>query len=123
MIRDINLHDLMLLEPYVKFPLGSINNPTYCIKKSVENDGKLIGSFLVKATTETSLVFNEESSSLNKARALREVFKFLSQEIVKLGFNDNHIFLNNLEYYEKLLKKHFGFENIIGTPLVLRGKE
>jgi hypothetical protein len=119
-IRDVNIRDLVLLEPCAKFPLDNYNH-LYPIKGSLEIDGELIGSFFVKLTSETSLIFAPEVSSLNRARALKEIFHLAAKRLVDLGLNDNHIFLKDQESLGKILKKHFGFEDVVGTPLVLRG--
>ena len=121
MIRDLNLNDLVKLEKDAKFPLPNLNSDLFFIKKSIELDNELIGSFFVKNTTETSLIF-KDVSRLNRARALKQIFHYLAFELVKLGYNDTHVFVPNMSDYENILKKHFGFEDIVGTPLVLRGK-
>jgi len=118
MIRELNLNDLVILEGNSKFPIENVMGSF--IKRSIIQDGKLVGSIFVKKTTETALIFEGNISPLNRARALKEIFHFLAFELVKQGFNDTHIFLDNLDSYGELLKKHFGFEDVIGKPLVLR---
>lgn len=120
-IRDIELRDLVLLEKHATFPMKNFYDQLYIMKKSVIKDEKLIGSFFVKLTTESMLIFNE-SCPLTRARALKMMFDYILKEHLKLGFDDSHIFLNNLDNYGELLKKHFGFEDVIGKPLVFRKK-
>ena|SRR5271156_1282358 len=124
MVRDLNLHDLVILEQEAKFQLPKLESPLFIVKKSVEIDGKLIGSFFVKLTSEVSLIFDSSISKLTRARALREIFIHLYLELNKRGFNDTHIFLkDDLKSYGELLKKHCGFEDVIGSALVLRKKD
>jgi hypothetical protein len=118
-IRDLSLRDLISLEKNATFPLQDPFGKLFIIRKSIIQDDELIGSFLVKLTTESMLVFNDPSP-ITRAKALKLMYDYICKELVKLGFDDNHVFLNNLEQYGELLKKHFGFEDVIGKPLVIR---
>lgn len=121
MVRDLNLNDLLILEKYAKFDFPKIDSPLFCIKKAVEIDGKLIGLFLTHLTTEVSLVFDDRVSRITRARALKEIYFHLFKELTKSGFDDAHIFLkDDLVSYGEMLKKHCGFEDIVGHGLVLR---
>jgi hypothetical protein len=118
-IRNLNLYDLVLLEKDAKFPLPNLSSNLYVIRKSLLLNDKLIGSFWTKLTSETSLILCPEVSNLTKARAIREVFQSLYCELQKLGLDDSHLFIQNDEEYVKLLKKHFGFKDQLGTALYI----
>lgn len=127
-LRELNLNDLMILERHSMFPLPNLTSKLYCIKKSIEDDGKLLGSFWVKLTSETSLILEPSLSRLAKARAIKEIFDFLVEELTSLGLDDSHLFIENDNLYVEILKKHFGFKDNLGTPLYinaggLNGKE
>jgi alanine dehydrogenase len=120
MIRELNLNDLVKLENSAKFPLNDIDSKMFCIKKAIEEDGELIGSVMVHITSEVSIILNEKVSRIKKARAILEIFSFLGKELVKLGFEDAHVFIKDNPTYAAILKKHYGFEDVVGTALVVR---
>jgi hypothetical protein len=119
MIRDLSLNDLVILEKDAKFPLPNLANPLYKIQKSIENNSELLGSFWVKITSETSLVLKPELSNLTKARAIKEIFKFLYLEVQRLGLDDSHIFIEDDPHYIKFLKKHLNAKDNLGVPLYI----
>lgn len=121
MIRDLNLHDLVVMENEAKFPLPNINSPLFCVRKSLIINDELIASFWVKLTSETSIVIR--GSKLEKTRAILEIHKFLNSELRRLGLEDNHVFISDTPEYVKILMKHFKFEKIVGEPLVLRRQD
>lgn len=118
-VRDLSLGDLRELESHAKFPLPNLNSKLYIIKKSIESDGELLGSFWVKITSETSLILQPDLSRLAKARAIKEVFDFLVNELVSMGLDDSHLFIDNDDTYVEILKKHFRFKDNLGTPLYI----
>jgi len=118
-LRELNLNDLMLLEKDAQFPMPNLLSPLYCIKKSIEEDGSLIGSFWVKLTSETSLILDSKYSNLTRARAIKEIFRFLRKELVTKGLDDSHLFIQENDHYVELLKKHFHFKDNLGVPLYI----
>jgi len=119
MIRNLNINDLVILEKYAKFPMPNLNNSLYVIKKSIIQDERLICSFWVKLTSETSLILHPNLSRFEKTRVLIELFQFLYCEVQKLGLDDSHLFIENNENFVKLLKKHFNFKDNLGTALYI----
>lgn len=111
-IRDLNLNDLRILEREAKFPLPKLEDGTYILKKSIEEDGELIGSFWTKLTSEISLIISPEAGKLKAARAICEIESFLLEELRRLGINDAHVFIKDSEYFSKFLIKHFLFRKI-----------
>ena len=115
MIRDLSLNDLRALE---KDGLPSLFNGPFKLIKSVECDGKLIGSFWVKITSEISILLKPELSNLAKAKAIKEIGEFLYGKIPEqLGISEAIVVFDNDderidERYIKFLKKHFNFEEV-----------
>lgn len=118
LIRNINLNDLLRLEKAAQFPMPNLESSLYIIKKTLMDNG-LIGSFWVKATTETSLILSPEISKLKKARAIAEIVKILRCELMKLGYDDSHLFIKDDEEYVNFLKKNFDFKDNLGTALYI----
>ncbi len=118
-LRELELHDLVLLEKDAQFPMPNLLSSLYCIKKSIEEDGKLIGSFWVKLTSETSLIIDSKYSNITRARAIREIFSFLRPELINKGLDDSHLFIQDNDHYVELLKKHFNFKDNLGVPLYI----
>lgn len=112
MLRDLNLHDLRILEDSALFPLPNLTNPLYVVKQSVVSDDKLIASFWVKITSEVSIVFGSEASSLSRARALLEVYHFLLDEMKRQGLDDTHLFVKNPGDFGNILVKHLKFKKV-----------
>lgn len=124
MIKELTLQDLVLIEKDAKFPIENINLSNCLIKKSIfDNDNREFkGIFLAHKTLEISIILRSDLSNYSKAKAINCIFKNLIADIPALGYDDSHIFLNNDDTYGELLKKHFGFEDIVGTPLVIRNR-
>lgn len=119
MIVQLALNDLLRLEKHAQFPMPNLENPLYIVKGSVV-DGKLIGSFWVKMTTETSMILDPEASKFAKARAIQEIVVFLRKELQRFGFDDSHLFITKDPDYVEFLKRNFGFIDGIGTPLYIK---
>lgn len=120
MIRDLKLSDLMSLEKSATFPLENINFSNCPIKKTLLDDKRILGIFMAHSTLEISIVLESDLSKLSKGKAIRSIFNCLKREITSSGYDDAHVFINNDEHYKNILKKHFGFEDVVGAPLVIR---
>jgi hypothetical protein len=124
MLRDLELKDLKLLEQIhdrsCSFPMPYIIDPRYVIKTSILSDDKrLIGMSFVKSTCELSLILDSEISKFSKSRALKELFKYLPDKIIKKGFNDVHLIADSSDYAE-LLNRHFEFKENEGISMYRR---
>lgn len=120
MIRDLKLSDLTILEEGNYIP--HLFNGPFKLTKSIEYKGKLVASFWVRVTTESSLIFAPEVSKLTKAKVISDVFNFLYNEVpVKLGISDSFIIFEKDfdNKYIEFLKKRFNFEDM-GKVLRLR---
>lgn len=121
-IRDLSIHDLTILEREAKFPMPNLVSGLYPIKKSIDED-RLLASFWVKVTTETSLILRPDLSDLTKAKIIIKIFKFLTKELQRLGFDDSHLFIENDESYVKFLKQYFSFRDNLGHALYIRAED
>lgn len=113
MLRDLNIGDLVILEKDAKFPLPPLADASYIVKKSIINkNNELIGSFWVKITSEVSLILSSDVSHLTKARAVKEIDKFLREEMIKHGINDMHIFIKNDADFTDFLVRHLNLKEL-----------
>lgn len=117
MIREATLRDMVRLEKQALFPTNHINNRTVILQRTCEENGKLIATSFVNLTTETAIIFAEGTSKLERARAVKELYENIVAELVKQGFTDNHMFIEDEEFAE-LIQKHLGFEKATGAALV-----
>lgn len=117
MIRASTLRDMVRLEKQAKFPINHINNRTVILKRTCEENGKLIASSFVNTTTETSIIFAEGTNKLERARAVKELYLEIVAELIKRGYTDNHMFVEDEEFAE-LVQRHLGFEKATGAALV-----
>lgn len=87
------------------------------MKKTCEENGKLLASCFVNVTTETAIIFADGTNKLERARAIKELFIDVLSELKTRGFIDNHMFVED-EEFAQMLSKHLGFEKATGVPLV-----
>jgi len=121
MIRDIELRDLVMLEKLHddKFPLPKLNKYSYPSQKVIEIDGKIIGFAYLHLTSEVSLILDQSLNCITRAKAIKEFFGQLNQELQNNALEDTHVFVlpENDEKYAKFLIKNFGFVKATGIPL------
>lgn len=118
MIRNTSIRDIVRLEPVTTFPIEHTGKPTCFLKKTCESsDGKLLAMATVKLTTETSIIFAEGTSNIERARAVKELFVDILKDLQNRGFDDNHMFVEDQGFVE-LIEKHLGFVKIPQTALV-----
>jgi hypothetical protein len=113
MLRKLKLSDLVTLSKDNKLP--QLYNGPFKLIRSIEENGKLIGSFWVRITTENSLVLRKDLTRLEIARAMKEMYEFLYCKVPEeLGISDSFVIFENEfdENYVNLLKKHFPFEEM-----------
>ena len=118
MIRDLNLNDLVQLEKHAQFPLTNLSNKPMVLQKTFEDDKGIVGSLLVNRTLEVAIILDDRSLR-DKVKFLKQIPALLCRELIPLGYRDAHVFTENAEYAEILIK-HFGFEHAVGIALVKR---
>lgn len=95
------------------FPAIDFSNPTYL--DSFSND---VGVAILKVTTETILVLDDQASKIAKAKACKEMFYEMRKKLISHGLDDTHLFLlKDEEHFSALLRKHFGFTETTGKCL------
>ena len=113
MIRNLELSDLTILEKNNTIP--NLFNGPFKLIRAIEKDEKLIAAFWVRVTVEPSLIFTENLSNLQIARALDETIKFLFCKVPeRLGISDSFIVFEKCfnEYYIEYLKRHYSSEKM-----------
>jgi len=110
MIRDLNLHDLYILEKYAKVAFPRIAARDLFVKKAVEIDDLLLGVFTIQKSSEISLFLNDVSGT-KKAKAILEINKYIEKAIHDEGIYNAYAFTDD-EHYREILKKHFNFVEI-----------
>jgi hypothetical protein len=117
MIRSLKLSDLTKLEKEARFPLPRFSSNLHKLHHTIVDNEEIIGSFWIKLTSEVSLILNESSSPLQRARAIKEAEEFLKRECKNLGLDDTHLFIKNSPLFAEFLKKHFQFEEVTDQVL------
>lgn len=116
MIRDVTIRDIVRLEKNATFPVEHINRPKV-LQKTYEEEGKLIASAFVTVTTETAIIFSSDASSLERARAVKDLFITILKDLKERGIQDNHMFIEDPEF-ASLIEKHLKFERATGIAMV-----
>src|SRR5205814_9300169 len=93
------------------FPFPNLDSPLYVIKGIALNDnGRLVGGGFVKLISEAILILDNNASTMERSKALKEFFLIGKAKSEKLGLDSWHVFLSKeLNDYGEILKKHFGF--------------
>jgi hypothetical protein len=113
LIRETNLCDLVELEKNNRIP--NLYSGPYRLIRSLEHDGKFIGSFWSRLTTEVTLILVEDLSKLTIARAMNEMNDFLYEKIPsELGISDSFVIFEGPyeDSYVHFLKKNFKMEEM-----------
>jgi len=110
-----SLHEL-------SFPFPDLKNPMYFVKDVIEKDGKIIALGTARLTCEGIAILDPKLSDEEKTEAIKLLLALALMKCQKFGLYDLHAFLAgpHAESFREILKKHFGFEDCEGLPLVLR---
>jgi hypothetical protein len=121
MIRDLITSDLTYLESYhPSFPIPNVNNKHYITQKVIDLDGRIIGSGMIKLTTESILILDPSLSKITKVKVLCSLINVMKNELKHFGLDDTHVFLTDPEPLktEKVLLR-LGFIPAEGKALYL----
>lgn len=113
LIRDLDIKDLREIDENKVSPLPSLKS---CVLKRTVENGKFIGSVLVEVTTETTLVFNKESSTRDRYCALRLFEEEMLSELPKKGYRNTHLVVPD-EKFANIMIKHFDYSKEKGIFL------
>jgi hypothetical protein len=114
-VRQLRPDDIpKLVEAYNKkvgTPFPDLANQLYFCNRVVEDeDGQLIGAGIVRLTTESILVVDDNQPATIRVRAIKELFNTLKDEVSILGMDETHAFIAEEDYALRLmLKQLFGF--------------
>src|SRR5437660_11634222 len=83
---------------------------TFNIGIAINNEGKVIGTGLIRVIDEFRMALDDNLSNMTKARIIRLLMK---EALIKRSCNEAIVCIskpeNNIESYSELLKKHFNF--------------
>lgn len=124
MIRELKFADLDKIYEWCpkEYPFPDLASGLYCCQKALVIGQRLSGTALLKLTCEAVLIIDPSLGKLERARLISEAFQELKNEAIeKYGLDQVHVFIlpENDEHYAEILKKHFGFQEATGIPLVL----
>jgi len=128
MIRPFRLEDRVKVEEIhsrvSEFPMIDYKKPTVIIKKTIEVDGKIVGSAFVHLTSEVGLILDDNLSNLAKAKIIKELFDKIYKEITATDLDDAHVFVTpeSDTHYADFLIKNCGFKKDTGLVLY-RGRD
>lgn len=123
MIRDLDYEDVSKIISFHRqrnlYPFPDLSSPLYCAKKALISDGKVIGAAFVHLTSEISLIVDENSSKLARARTISQFFSKMYQELQKFGLVDTHVFVvpETNEEFAQFLIQNFKFSKVPGISL------
>lgn len=128
MIRDFetndifDIEDIWLLYCSDDFAMPNYNSHANVLKKTIEFEGKVVGSAFVHLTAEIGLIIDKSLPNITRAKLIRDVFIDLVSEMEKTDLEDYHIFVvpDSDERYAKFLINNFGFEKDKGIGLCRR---
>lgn len=103
------------------YPFPELSSPLYCIQKKIVNDeGKIVGSYLLHLTAEISIVLDPEMSKLEKAKLLiNQVGPEIVKDCTHFGIEDVHVFATDQSFADFLIK-HGNFIKAKGIALYRR---
>lgn len=84
----------------------------------VENEGKFIAFGMVKLFAEAILVLDLNESKRNKTEAIQELMLEALAASKDRGLSQLHTFIQD-EYFARMMKKHYNFQDCVGKALVL----
>ena len=125
-IHDLNLSNLIKVEEIhskvSSFPMPNINSINYPIQKVIKLNGEVVGSAFAQITSEISLSLDDNVTSLQKAKIIKQLFAILLAELLKLGIEDTHVFIvpRDDTNYRDFLIKNFNFVEAQGIAMYLR---
>jgi hypothetical protein len=99
-----------------------LRNPLYFVKDVLEEKGKIIALGTARITCEGIAIIDPSLEKAAKIEAIKMLLSLALMKCQKFGLYDLHAFLAGpqSEDFKWILKKHFGFEDCEGLPLVLR---
>lgn len=114
-VRQLRPDDIPKLEEAyhkkVGVPFPDLANQLYFCNRIVEDeDGNIVGAGIVRLTTESILVVDDNQPLVTRVRAIKELFNTLKDEVSTFGMDETHAFISEEDYALRLLlKQTFGF--------------
>lgn len=93
-----------------KFPFPEVLNPLVLASCSVvDSDNNLVGAGFLRAICEAIIIINPEMSKREKGITLDKLFLIGKARASNLGFDGIHAYTQDLESFNEVLKKRYGF--------------
>ena len=102
-----------------EFGLPALDKAIYAV--AVEDEGKVVGFGQTRLTTESLMIINQDLSLREKVEILKLIMEAQTIGMNRAGMYESHAFAQNPNF-ARILKKHFGYEPVIGESLVLKLK-
>jgi len=100
-----------------EFGLPPLDKAIYAV--AVENKGKVVGFGQTRLTTESLMIIDQDLSIRDKVEILKLIMEAQTIGMTKAGLYETHAFAQNPNF-ARILKKHFGYEPVVGESLVMR---
>jgi hypothetical protein len=100
-----------------EFGLPGLDKAIYAVV--VEDKEKVVGFGQTRLTTESLMVIDQSLSVRDKVEILKLIMEAQTIGMTKAGLDETHAFAQNPNF-ARILKRHFGYEPVLGETLVMR---
>lgn len=102
-----------------EFGLPPLDKAIYAVV--VEDKDKVVGFGQTRLTTESLMIIDQSLSLRDKVEILKLIMEAQTIGMTKAGLYETHAFAQNPNF-ARILKKHFGYEPVLGETLVMKLK-
>jgi hypothetical protein len=120
LLKDSDLYEIdQIWQRFYKgeFGLPSLDKAIYAVV--VEDKEKVVGFGQTRLTTESLMIIDQSLTLREKVEILKLIMEAQTIGMTKAGHNESHAFAQNPNF-ARILKKHFGYEPVLGETLVMR---
>lgn len=105
-------------QKFYNFAFPDLSNPLYAIQRVVlDNSGKIILAGIVRLTSEGIFITDKDRSNITRMKAIKLLSEQMYKDVVNFGLEDLHIFAENDDNYNNILRK-LEFVDSTGFPMV-----
>jgi hypothetical protein len=102
-----------------EFGLPPLDKAIYAVV--VEDKNKVVGFGQTRLTTESIMIIDQSLSLRDKVNILKLIMEAQTIGMTRAGMYETHAFAQNTNF-ARILKKHFGYEPVLGETLVMKLK-
>jgi len=120
LLKDSDLYEIdQIWQKFYKgeFGLPSLDKAIYAVV--IEDKEKVVGFGQTRLTTESLMIIDQSLTLREKVEILKLIMEAQTIGMTKAGLNESHAFAQNPNF-ARILKKHFGYEPVLGETLVMR---